>query len=883
MEWMGVNQLRERYLSFFEQRGHTRLKSAPLVPQDDASLLLINSGMAPLKKYFTGLESLPGNRATSCQKCIRTPDIDRVGKTSRHGTFFEMLGNFSFGDYFKEDATKWAWEFLTDDLKIPKDKLWVSVYEEDDEAAEIWIKNRGLSPDRIVRLGREDNFWEIGVGPCGPCSEIYVDRGEAYACDNPNCAVGCDCDRYVEVWNLVFTQFNSDGNGGYTPLEKKNIDTGMGLERLACVMQQVDNLFEVDTVQKIMQHICQIAGVTYQQNERTDISLRVITDHIRSTVFMVADGVVPQNEGRGYVLRRLLRRAARHGRLLNITEPFLYKVCETVIQENMTAYPELLENQAYIVKVIQVEEERFMRTIEQGMDLLGSIIDKIDRLTIDKKMIPGDVAFRLYDTFGFPIDLTREIAADKGIHIDEDAFFDFMQKQRERARKARIAQGEVSWEEDVLAKKEIEDTFIGYQALSSSTKILEVIQNGTLVDHASAGETAILVLESTPFYAESGGQVGDTGWIRVGQDTTFRLTDCQKSPTGHFLHIGEVTCGQLSPGDCAEAVVDQANREAIMRNHSAAHLLQAALRKVLGDHVHQAGSMVNAQICRFDFTHFSAVTPEQLREVERIVNRWILQALPVTVQEMPMAQAKQMGAMALFGDKYGDTVRVCKMGANESTELCGGTHVANTAHIGLFKIMRESSLAAGIRRIEGTTGEGILHLITEQETLIHTACEALRCTGSAELVAKAQASTAQLKELQREVEQLNAQLTSLQLDGLTANMPQIGSVRYMTAVLGATSADALKQAADRLKEQFPDIVGVLVSTDAVKSSLLVFAGKNAVKAGIHSGKLVKQIASIAGGSGGGRPDNAMGGITNSSKLNEALLAAQEMIAAMLSE
>ena len=880
MEWMGVNDLRERYLAFFESRGHVRLKSAPLVPQEDQSLLLINSGMAPLKKYFLGLETPPAKRATSCQKCIRTPDIERVGKTSRHGTFFEMLGNFSFGDYFKEDATKWAWEFFTQELKIPVEKLWVSVFEDDGEAVEIWTKNRGVSPDRIVRLGREDNFWEIGSGPCGPCSEIYIDRGADKGCGQPDCAVGCDCDRYVELWNLVFTQFNSDGAGNYTPLEHPNIDTGMGLERLACAMQGVDNLFEVDTMQNIMKHVSRFAGIDYKQNEKFDVSLRVVTDHIRSTTFMVGDGVVPQNEGRGYVLRRLLRRAASHGRLLGIEGPFLYQVCETVIGEN-AAYPELTENKDYIVKVIRVEEERFLKTIQSGMDLLSEIIEKISGSGAGLRKISGEAAFRLYDTFGFPLDLTKEIAEARGFAIDEEAFVRFMQEQRDRARKAREDQGGVSWEEDVLAGADIHDEFVGYTDLKVSTRILQVIQNGRLAEEVNEGGDAMLVLERTPFYAESGGQVGDTGIIHVGK-SIFKVTDCKKSPTGHFLHIGEVISGFISPGDNCTAIVDAARRRSVMRNHSATHLLHAALREVLGGHVHQAGSMVDQDICRFDFTHFSAVTPEQLETVEDKVNKWILSAMEVSVQEMPMEEAKKKGAMALFGDKYSDVVRVCDMGG-ESVELCGGTHVANTAQIGLFQILRESSVAAGVRRVEGTAGSGVLRLIKEQNKLVRGACEALKCSGPADLVNKAASTAAQVKELHKQLEELNNKLTGYQLGNLTDNMPVIGPVRFVSAVLGNMGADALKAAADKMKDRFQNVVGVLVTMDEEKATILVFAGKEAVASGIHCGKLVRQVAELAGGSGGGRPDNAMGGASDLSKVNEAVLAARGIIETMLAE
>lgn len=885
MEWTGVNELREKYLSFFEDKQHVRLKSAPLVPQDDASLLLINSGMAPLKKYFLGLDTIEGNRATSCQKCIRTPDIDRVGKTSRHGTFFEMLGNFSFGDYFKEDATKWAWEFLTETLAIPEDKLWVSIYQDDDEAFDIWTKNRGLPPERIVRLGKEDNFWEHGSGPCGPCSEIHFDRGPENSCGKPDCAVGCDCDRYMEIWNLVFTQLNSDGNGNYTPLDKPNIDTGMGLERLACVMQGVENLFEVDTVQNILKHISEISGVTYGQDEKTDVSLRVIADHIRSTVFMVGDGVVPQNEGRGYVLRRLLRRAARHGRLLGIDGEFLYKVCDTVIKENQNAYPELLENADYIRKVIQVEEERFSKTIQQGMDMLTQLMDEIATKEIAEgaPIIPGQDVFRLYDTFGFPLDLTMEIASDKGFKVDEEGFLKFMHKQRKQAQQAHKEQGGVAWESDALSSVEIQDKFTGYEGLVSTTKVLAIVQDGNLVnqisDHDGDNGEAVIFLEETPFYAESGGQVGDTGIINVGK-SMFKVTDCRKSPSGHIMHIGKLISGFIPVGDTAYAHVDTRRRNATMRNHTAAHLLQAALRKVLGAHVHQAGSMVSSEVCRFDFTHFSGVTSEQLAEVEKLVNDMILNATPVTSSEMPMDDAKKLGAIALFGDKYGDIVRVCQIG-DVSVELCGGTHVENTSRLGLFRILSESSVAAGVRRIEAVTGQGVLDLMAKQEAILDSLCAVYKINGPVELEAKAQANAAQMKAMQKEIDELNKKLMDNRLSSLTGNLEELGPVRFVTASLGNVKVDSLKSAADSLKDKHPNVVGVFSSLAEDKGNLLVFAGKEAVAAGIHCGKLVKEIAAITGGSGGGRPDNAMGGVGDISKMDDALAGAKALVEAQL--
>jgi len=874
MEHLGLNEIRERFLSFFEKKDHLRMKSAPLVPHDDASLLLINSGMAPLKNYFLGVEVPPSKRVTTCQKCIRTPDIERVGKTSRHGTFFEMLGNFSFGDYFKDNATKWAWEFITKDMKIPADLLWVSIYEDDDEAFQIWTENRGVPSGRIVRFGKDDNFWEIGSGPCGPCSEIYVDRGEKYGCEKPDCAVGCECDRYVEIWNLVFTQFNSDGQGNYTPLEHPNIDTGMGLERLACVIQGVDNLFEVDTVQNIMGAIAKIAGVKYKENEKTDVSLRVITDHIRSTVFMVGDGVVPANEGRGYVLRRLLRRAERHGYLLGIKKPFLFEAAVTVMDENKSAYPELYENREYIQKIIKVEEERFLKTLDAGMSMLYSIIDHIDMKI--HKAIPAIDAFKLYDTFGFPIDLTKEIAEDKGLTVNEEEFMQFMHKQRERARKARDAAGDAGWEEDVLAKMHLADRFDGYDHLALSTKVLGIIAEGGAKDQIYEGDEAAVILENTPFYAESGGQVGDTGTISAGK-SVFKVTDCKKAPSGNILHIGKMTSGAISTGDEANAQVNRKRRDSIMRNHTAAHLLQAALREVLGTHAHQAGSMVGPDICRFDFTHFSAVTPDQLVKIERAVNDMILDALSVTVTEMPVDDAKKLGAISLFGDKYSDIVRVCNVGGGKSIELCGGTHMDNTAKIGMFKILSESSVAAGVRRIEAVTGEGVLKIIDRQNEIINKTCEALKAANREELAAKAAANAAQIRAMQKQIQEQSDKLAKMQIGDMTLNIKPLGPVNFLSSSLDGQGVGALKGTADMLKDKFPNLVGILTDAAGEKAALLVFAGKGAVKAGIHAGNIVREIATLAGGSGGGRPDNAMGGTTERQKLADAVAKAPEII------
>jgi len=878
MKNIGLNELRERYLKFFESKGHLRMESASLVPKDDASLLLTNSGMAPLKNYFLGLQTPPCARITTCQKCIRTPDIERVGKTSRHGTFFEMLGNFSFGDYFKEDATKWAWEFLTEDLDIPADLLYVSIYEDDDEAFDIWTKSRGLDPSKITRLGKEDNFWEIGSGPCGPCSEIYFDRGEGTGCGQTTCAVGCDCDRFVEIWNLVFTQFNSDGEGNYTLLAKPNIDTGMGLERLACVMQNVGNLFEVDTMQSIMKNVASIAGVNYKEDEKTDISLRVVTDHIRSTVFMIGDGIVPQNEGREYVLRRLLRRAARHGRLMGITEPFLHTVAQTVIDANKDAYPELTENAEFIRRVIFNEEERFARTLDQGMQLLDSIIDKLTASGTER-VICGEDMFRLYDTFGFPPDLTREIALDKGFAVDEDGFEELMRHQRERAKRAREDAGGVGWEEDVLVGMDIRDNFIGYDSLKSSAEVLAIILEGSLVSHVSMGDEAILVLNETPFYSESGGQMGDIGTICKSNKNMFAVQNTRKSPTGHTLHIGVVQHGVIEKGDQICAKVDSSRRGAIMRNHTATHLLHAALRQVLGAHVHQSGSMVDGNVLRFDFTHFEAVTTEQLSQVEKWVNDRIFESLNISVTEMALAEARAKGAVALFGDKYGDIVRVVEI-EGKSTELCGGTHVTNTAQIALFKILSESSVAAGVRRIEAVSGHGVLGHIKGQENLLVQVCEALRVNSISELVARAESATAAIKALQKEKDALLAKLAEQQVGSVTDNMVQIGAVRFVSVQMSGTIGP-LREKADNLKAQYPDITGVFAAVGEEKIQILAFAGKDAVKAGIHCGNLVKEITAKGSGSGGGRPDNAMGAIPDAGSLAAVMDAAPDVIRVQL--
>ena len=867
MKWTGLNDLREQFLSFFESKGHTRLPSASLVPKNDKSLLLINSGMAPLKKYFLGLETPPNHRVTTCQKCIRTPDIDSVGHDDRHGTYFEMLGNFSFGDYFKVEATAWAWEFLTKVLEIPADKLWISVYEEDDEAAQIWIEKVGIPPERVVRFGKEDNFWEHGSGPCGPCSEIYFDRG-------PECKVGCDCDRYMEIWNLVFSQFDSDGNGHYTRMPKPNIDTGMGLERLACVMQNVGNLFEVDTVQNIMKHICRIAGVEYKKDEKTDISLRVITDHIRSTTFMIGDGILPSNEGRGYVLRRLLRRAARHGRLLGIQGAFLYEVARTVINENECAYPELRENEDYIVKVIKAEEERFQKTIDQGMEQLQEMIASFGG---KGGQLSGEDAFRLYDTFGFPIDLTREILSEQNITIDEEEFTRLMNEQRVRAREARK---DVSgWSTDSIDLTALAPTeFTGYQTLEQEASVLAIVRDGSFADSVEEGQQATIILNKTSFYGESGGQVGDTGVIVSGENV-FAVQDTKKDHEGHFMHIGVVQKGSFNSGDAVTARVDELRRRRIMSNHSVCHLLQLALREVLGTHVHQAGSYYDEHRCRFDFSHFSAMTKEEIQQVQDKVNRMILEGHPVQIEELPIAEAKNKGAMALFGEKYGDIVRVCTMG--DSVEFCGGTHVANTAQIGVVKIISEASVAAGVRRIEAATGMGVLELLDNAEGVINAVASEFKAAGQAEVVAKAQAVAKELKAQSREIESLQAQIANSKTKELFEHAVSVKGLRYIHAVLKDTAADSLRTLGDQVKADAPDVVAVFAASNEGKSSVLAVCGADAVKAGAHAGKLIKEITAQLGGKGGGRPDSAMGGVADLSKAEEVLSGVPALLEGMV--
>ena len=878
MQWTGLNELREKYLHYFEGKGHLRLGSFPLVPKDDPSLLLINSGMAPMKKWFLGQEEPPRHRVTTCQKCIRTPDIERVGITARHGCFFEMLGNFSFQDYFKKEVIPWAWEFLTKELEIPADRLYISVYQDDDEAYDIWTKSVGIPEDHMVRLGKEDNFWEHGSGPCGPCSEIYFDRGLKYGCGKPPCGVGCDCDRFMEIWNLVFSQYDSDGKGTYALLPKPNIDTGMGLERLAVVMQDVDNLFEVDTVAAVLHHVERISGKQYGANEKDDISIRVITDHIRATVFMASDGILPSNEGRGYVMRRLLRRAARHGRMLGIDHPFLTDLVDTVIVSSEVGYPELREHESYIKKVIGTEEERFYKTIDSGMNILNGMIQHLHET--NKKILSGLDVFKLNDTFGFPLDLTKEIAAEAGLGIDEAAFHVEMTRQRERARAERLAKDISGWSEDLFGELNAEPTaFDGYDVLKETAKVLALSDGEELNDAVSTDyeerENVLVVLDRTPFYAEMGGQVADHGYLTSGT-ANLKVNQVKKTPKGFYVHTCTLLDGTIRVGDTVTAAVDEQRRASICRNHTATHLMQKALREVLGEHVHQAGSYQDDKITRFDFTHFNAVTPEELVEVEKRVNEKIFAALPVTIQNLPIEEAKKMGAMALFGEKYGKVVRVVDAGG-WSVEFCGGTHVKNTAQIGCFKILSEASVAAGIRRIEATTGYGVLNLLDDRTAELANTAVALKANNMKDVAARAQAVTAELKEANKQLEIAKAKLASSQIDGLFQNAVEVDGVRIVTVYLNGTTPDTLRSMMDKLRDKEPNAVGALIGTDGGKTTLAVGVGKNALARGLKAGALVKQIAAIAGGNGGGKPDFAMAGIRDTSKIDDALNAVEGIV------
>lgn len=877
MEKLGLNEIRERYLSFFESKGHLRLPSFPLVPQGDASLLLINAGMAPLKPYFTGKETPPRKRVTTCQKCIRTPDIEQVGLTARHGTFFEMLGNFSFGDYFKPEATAWAWEFITKVLEIPVDRLWVSVYEDDEEAVKIWTEQVGVSKDRIVYLGKEDNFWEIGTGPCGPCSEIYFDRGEEYGCGSPDCAVGCECDRFVEFWNLVFTQFDKDENGVYNRLAHPNIDTGMGLERIACIMQGVTSIFEVDTIRKILDTAADMIGVKYGSDKQTDISLRVITDHIRSTVFMVSDGILPSNEGRGYVLRRLLRRAARHGRLLGLDEPFLYKLASVVASESKTAYPELENNFEYIEKVIKTEEERFDETIDQGIAILNEYTSELK--ASGKTELSGENAFKLYDTYGFPIDLTKEILAESSFTVDRDTFDKLMNEQRERARSARGDMEGEAWKEDIFASIDSATEFDGYTNTSIESTILGIGKNGQRVEEAAAGDEITIVLDKTVFYAESGGQVGDTGVITSDGGSKAVVLDTKKR-NGKFLHIARVENGAFKAGDKVNGEIDDIRRSAIRRNHSAAHLLQAALRHTLGNHVAQSGSYVDEYRMRFDFSHFAPMTADELSAVEKEINDTILKNIEIECSEKSLAEAKEMGATALFSEKYGETVRVVKMG-DYSLELCGGCHASSTGKLGLFKIVSESGVAAGVRRIEAVTGFGVLNLLDEKEALINATASVLK-SNPTEMTHRAEALTEELRECKRELESIKSKLAKEAAGDVMSDAVDVNGIKLVAKLMAdGMDMNTLREVGDNLKQKADNALIVLASKVDDKVNLIAMATKDAVANGAHAGKVLSEVAKLMGGGGGGKPESAQAGGKDPSKAEDAISKVADILKSLI--
>ena len=878
MKPYGLNELREMFLRFFETKGHLRLPSFSLIPQDDASLLLINSGMAPMKPYFKGDKEPPRHRVCTCQKCIRTGDIENIGKTARHGTYFEMLGNFSFGDYFKHEAIAWSWEFLTspDWVGLDPERLYPSVYEKDDEAFNIWRDEIGIPESRITRLGKDDNFWEHGSGPCGPCSEIYFDRGEAYGCGKPDCAPGCDCDRYMEVWNNVFSQFDNDGNGNYSDLVQKNIDTGMGLERLAVVCQGVDSLFDVDTVMNITHKVSEITGAHYGDSHKTDVSLRVITDHIRASVMMISDGILPSNEGRGYVLRRLLRRAARHGKLLGVNEPFLYQVVDMVVHENECQYPELREKQAYITRVIRNEEENFAKTIDAGMHIFSDLL--AEHQAKGERVFSGADAFKLYDTYGFPIDLTREMVQEQDMTVDEDAFQELMEQQRVRARKAREALGDLAWAGVDLGLDTTPTKFTGYDHTVDQGTILAIVCDGEVCSEIDEGRQGVLVLDCTPFYAEMGGQVADHGVIET-DGALFQVTDVQKDKAGKFLHHGVMHSGRLQVEQTVTARIDTDRRKAIMRAHSATHLLQAALREVLGDHVHQAGSLVEPDRLRFDLTHFSAITPEELERVNEIVGDWILDGMDVTVSEMSMAQAKASGATALFSEKYGDVVRVVNMGG-KSVELCGGTHVDNTAKIGPFRITGESSVASGVRRVEAITGKAYLREMETVNRRMYAAAEVLHAK-PADLIAKAKGFTAELKEARQNVERMKEKILHSDVDRFLYASKNIGGIKVITTTRTDLEAGDLRKLGDFLRDKDPDTVAVLATATESKVTFVAVCGKNAVARGIRAGDLVRAVSAVTGGKGGGKPDSAMGGGSEVLKIDDALAIVDDFVAEKL--
>ena len=870
MKWTSLNDLRESYLSFFESKGHLRLPSFSLVPNNDKSLLLINSGMAPMKKFFTGEVVPPRNRVTTCQKCIRTPDLERVGHTARHGTFFEMLGNFSFGDYFKVEAIEWSWEFLTKTLEIPENLLWPSIYENDEEAYDIWVNRIGVNPAHVVRMGKADNFWEHGQGPCGPCSEIYFDRGEKYGCGSPDCKPGCDCDRYMEIWNNVFSQFSNDGNGNYTELAQKNIDTGMGLERLACVMQGVDNMFEVDSVRRLIDKVCEISGKTYGANADNDISIRVVTDHTRSAMFMISDGVIPSNEGRGYVLRRIIRRACRHGKLLGINHPFLTDMCDVAIGESCGAYTELSEKADYIKKVLSLEEERFDTTIDQGLSILDTLINKAK--ADGKDTIDGADVFKLYDTFGFPIDLTREIAEENGLKIDEDGFKTLMAEQRQRARDARADIN--GWDKESSAIKVEKTDFKGYTSYECEGKVLAIIvDGGESVDSVSEGECSI-VLDATTFYGEGGGQVGDKGTL-ANEGAHIDVLDTKKTD-GVYVHMCNVVSGSVKVGDTLKASIDATRRQAIARNHSAVHMLQAALRKVLGNHVEQAGSYVDENIGRFDFTHFAALTAEEVANIEALVNAYILSGGAIETVETDIDTARANGAMALFGEKYGKVVRMVKMG-DFSVELCGGTHLDNSAKAGMFKIISESSVAAGVRRIEITTGYGVLNLLASKDALILDTAKELKCQNVNDIAKRATAVSDEVKALKREIDQLNSKLAGSRVDELINNAKVVNGILVITADLGDMNVDAVRSLGDSIKDKKPESVAVFAIHSGEKLNFIAVCGKAAVAKGAHAGNILREVSAVTGGRGGGRPDSAMSGGKDITKIADALALVETLI------
>ena len=872
----GLNELREMFLSFFESKGHLRLPSFSLVPQNDKSILLINAGMTPMKPWFKGEEEPPRRRVCTCQKCIRTGDIENVGKTARHGTYFEMLGNFSFGDYFKHEAIAWSWEFLTEVVGLEPDRLYPSIYLDDDEAFDIWNKEVGIPAERIFRFGKEDNFWEHGSGPCGPCSEIYYDRGPEYGCGKPGCTVGCDCDRYIEIWNNVFSQFDNDGHGHYTELKQKNIDTGMGLERLACVCQNVDSLFDVDTVMNITHKVSQLTGAHYGETEKRDVSLRVITDHIRSATFMICDGILPSNEGRGYVLRRLLRRAARHGKLLGVNDPFLYQVVDTVIHENEGQYPDLREKQTYITKVIRTEEENFGRTIDGGMkifsDLLAEHKQKLD------KIFSGADAFRLYDTFGFPIDLTMEMAADEGLSVDEGAFQKLMKEQKERAREARKALGDLGWAGVEFGKDVPATEFVGYDHSECDAKIVAIVADEELRDEVAAGAEAVVVLDHSPFYAEMGGQVADHGTI-TADGVVFTVADVQKNKGGKFMHYGRLAQGVLHVGDTVHAAIDMERRKAIQRAHSTTHLLDAALKKVLGDHVHQAGSLVEPDRLRFDFTHFEAISPEELRQVEELVNDAILEGYPVVTEILPIEEAKKKGAVAMFGEKYGETVRVVEM-SDFSVEFCGGTHVDNTAKAGPFRIKSESSVASGVRRIEATCGKLSLKAMESSQGVLSRAAQFLK-TAPSGLLERMEQQANEMKQLRQALEKFKAEASLGEARQFLASAKTVKDLHVLATTRNGVDTAELRTMGDFLRDKDPKAVAVIASINGEKITFLAVCGKEAVARGIKAGDLVRHVSAICGGKGGGKPDSAMGGGSDPLKVDDALASVDDFVSEKL--